>query len=105
MNKQGKIEKGRAALCIPPKQIYNELNDIYGSSKVSYMTVCRWVKRFMYAGLYSITDAGQKCRPDTSSVTRKNVSAVHAHVEEVGRYTVEEIASKVGISEDAFILL
>ena len=32
------------ALCIPPKQIYNEQYDIFGSSKVSYMTVCRWVK-------------------------------------------------------------
>ena len=41
LNKQGKIEirayiKGHDALCIPSKQIYNELNDIYGSSMVSY---------------------------------------------------------------------
>ena len=102
MNKQGKIEirayiKGRVALCIPPKQIYNELNDIYGSSTVSYMTVCRWVKKFK-AGISSIKDAGRKGRPNTS-VTRKNVSAVKALVEEDGRYTVEEIANKVGISE------
>ena len=46
INKQGKIEirayiKRRVALCIPPKQIFNELNDIYGSSTVTYMTVCR----------------------------------------------------------------
>ena len=50
MNKQDKKEirayiNGRVALCIPPKQIYNELNDIYGCSMVSYMTVCRWVKK------------------------------------------------------------
>jgi hypothetical protein len=48
-NQGGKIEirayiKGRDALYIPPKQMYNELNDIYGSSRLSYMTVCRWVK-------------------------------------------------------------
>ena len=41
MNKQGKIEihayiKGRVALCMPLKHIYNELNDIYGSLTVSY---------------------------------------------------------------------
>ena len=40
MKKQGKIEirayiKGCIPLCIPPKQIYNELNDIYGSFTVS----------------------------------------------------------------------
>ena len=43
-NKQDKIEirayiKDRVALSIPAKQIYNELNDIYGSSTVSYMTL------------------------------------------------------------------
>ena len=48
---------------------------------VSYMTVCRWVK--IKADVSSIKDAGRKGRPN-SSVTRKNVSAVKALVEEDG---------------------
>ena len=31
-------EEGRVALCIPPKQIKNKVNDIYRSSTLSYMT-------------------------------------------------------------------
>ena len=49
------------------------------------------------ADIFSIKDAGQKGRSNTS-VTRKNVFVVKALVEDDGRYTVEKIASKVGIS-------
>ena len=38
--------KGRAALKIPPRNVYKELTDIYRSSTVSFMTVSRWMKKF-----------------------------------------------------------
>ena len=50
INSENKVEirtyiKSRTALHISPKDIYSELNSIYGNSVVSFMTVCRWAKK------------------------------------------------------------
>lgn len=102
MNSDNKVEirtyiKSRTALHISPKDIYSELNSIYGHSVVSFMTVCRWAKKFK-GGLSVIKDGHRSGRPK-SSVTDKHVAAVKALVEEDGRYTVKYMANSVGISE------
>ena len=89
--------KGRAALKIPPRNVYKELTDIYGSSTVSFMTVSRWMKKFK-TGKYNIKDGHRVGRPKTS-VTKNHAAAVKALIDEDGRYTVEDIAKSIGISE------
>ena len=56
------------------------------------MTVCRWVRKFK-ADISSM-----KAAPKHICYQKKNVSAIRELVED-GRYIIEEIASKVGISE------
>ena len=89
--------KGRAALKIPPRNVYKELTDIYGSSTVSFMTVSRWMKKFK-TGIYNIKDGQRVGRPKTS-VTKTHAAAVKALIDEDGRYSVEDIAKSIGISE------
>ncbi|XP_060586419.1 protein GVQW3-like [Ruditapes philippinarum] len=85
--------KSRTALHISPKDIYNELNGIYGHS----VTVCRWAKKFK--GWLSVIKDGHRSGRPKSSVTDKHVAAVKALVEEDDRYTVKDMANSVGISE------
>ena len=89
--------KGRAALKIPPRNVYKKLTDIYGYSTVSFMTVSGWMKKFK-TGIYNIKGGHRVGRPKTS-VTKNHAAAVKALIDEDGRYTVEDIAKSIGISE------
>ena len=100
MKKELKIEirayiKGRAALTIPPKNVYKDLTDIYGSSTVSFMTVSRRIKKFK-TGIYKIKDGHRVGRP-MIPVTKNYAAAVKALIDEDERYTMEDIAKSIGI--------
>ena len=58
--------KARYKLGLNGKDIYGEICDIFGSNKVSYRTVLRWIARFG-PGQESLKDNAKYGRPKTSS--------------------------------------
>ena len=95
MKKELKLEirvymKGCDTLKIPPRNLYEELTDIYGSSTVSFITVSRWIKKFI-TGIYNIKDGHLVGRPNTS-VTNNHAAAVKVLIDEDGIYMVKDIA-------------
>lgn len=100
MNEKTEIRgyiKCRTRLGINAKQIFDELCDIYGPQSISVRTVFRWVKAFK-AGKLSVKDDARLGRPKTS-ITKANIAAVKAVVEQDARLSVKDIASSTGISE------
>ena len=86
-------------LNIDSKQILNELCGIYGSKTISMRTVVRWVKAFK-AGKFFVEDDTRPGWPKTS-VTKANIAAVKIVVEQDARFSVKNIASCTGISENS----
>ena len=98
--KSGEIRtyiKGRNALKIEQKTIYNEICKIYGDNEVSYRLVRNWIRKFN-SGIDSVQDASRSGRPRTA-VTPKNMSKVNKILDFGARYTSYEIARMTGISE------
>ena len=88
--------KARHKLGLNGKDIYGEICDIFGSNKVSYRTVLRWIARFR-SGQESLKDNAKSGRPKTSS-TKVNVENIKEILMKDGRYTMRQIACLVGIS-------
>ena len=78
------------------KQILEAVQNIYGDSAPSWVTVHDWIRCFK-EGRESLEDDPRSGRPATS-VTDENVNAVQAMVEEDQRIKVEVIAETLGIS-------
>lgn len=100
MDKKSEIRgyiKCRNVLGIDAKQIFSELCDIYGPQSISMRTVFRWVKAFK-DGKVSVKDDARLGRPKTS-ITKANIAAVKAVVEQDARFSVKDIAGGTGISE------
>ena len=89
--------KGRNALKIEPKTIYNEICKIYGDNEVSYRLVRNWIRKFNI-GIDSVQDVSRSGRPRTA-VTPKNMSKGNKILDSDARYTSYEIARMTGISE------
>ena len=86
----------RSKLDCSLKQLMTELSTAYGPSCVSYDTVRRWKKKFEY-GVESIKNAPKSGR--SKSASRKEiVSKIKEIIEGDARFTVHDIARKVGIS-------
>ena len=78
------------------KQLMTELSTAYGSSCVSYDTV-RWRKKKSESGVDSIKNALKSGRP-VSAIHKEIVSKKKEIIEGDARFTVRDIARKVGIS-------
>ena len=72
-----------------------EISTAYGSSCVSYDIVRRWKKKFE-AGVESIKNAPKSGRPKSAS--RKEIVSQIKEIIGDARFTVCDIARKVGIS-------
>ena len=78
------------------RQLMTEISTAYGPSCVSYDTVRSWKKKFE-ADVESIKNAPKSGRP--KSVSRKEIiSKIKEIIEGDARFTVHDIARKVGIS-------
>ena len=88
--------KTRGALNKPASEIYRELCEVYGTSIVSFSTVCRWLSKFKN-GTNVINDAARSGRPKTAT-TKVNIAAVKRLVDEDSRYTLKYMASATGVS-------
>ena len=88
--------KARSKLGCSLKKLMTEISIAFGPSCVSYDTVRRWKKKFEY-GVESIKNAPKSGR--TKSASRKEtVSKIKEVIEGDARFTVRDIARKVGIS-------
>ena len=74
----------------------NEISTAFGPSCVSYGTVRRWKKKFE-SGVESIKNAPKSGRPKSAS-RKEIVSKIKEIIEGDARFTVRDIARKVGIS-------
>jgi histone-lysine N-methyltransferase SETMAR len=72
----------------------NELNNAYGPSCVSYKTARQWKKKFE-SGVECIKNAPKSGRPKSAS-RNKIVSKIKDIIEGDARFTVHDIARKVG---------
>ena len=72
-----------------------EISTAFGPSCVSYDTV-RWWKKKFESGVEPIKNAPKSGRPKSAS--RKIVSKIKEIIEGDARFTVRDIARKVGIS-------
>lgn len=88
--------KNRCIMGVGPKEIFNEICSIYGSSELSYASVTRWCKKFA-SGITSLQNAPRRHR-GTTATTAQNINKIRKLVSEDARFTVREIARKVGIS-------
>ena len=78
------------------KKLMTELSTAFGPSCVSYDTVQQWKKKFE-SGVESIKNAPKSGRP--KSVSRKEIVAkIKEIIDGDARFTVRDIARKVGIS-------
>ena len=73
-----------------------EISNAFGPSCVSYDTVRRWKKKFE-SGVESIKNAPKSGRPKSAS-RKEIVSKIKEIIEGDARFTVRDIARKVGIS-------
>ena len=85
------------------KQLMTELSTAYGPSCVSYDTVQWWKKKFE-SGVESIKNALKSGRPKSAS-HKEIVSIIKEIIERDARFTVLDIAQKVGISLSTFHLI
>ena len=87
--------QARSKLGCSLKQLMTEISSDYGPSCVSYNTVQRWKKKFE-SGVESIKNAPKSGRPKSAS-RKEIVSRIREIIEGDTRFTVHDIAGKVGI--------
>ena len=78
------------------RQMMTEISTAYGPSCVSYIIVLRWKKKFE-SGVESIKNAPKSGRPKSAS-HKEIVSKIKEIIEGDARFTVHDIAQKVGMS-------
>ena len=78
------------------KKLMTEISTAFGPSCVSYDTVWRWKKKFE-SRVESIKNAPKSGRPKSES-RKEIVSKIKEIIEGDARFTVRDIARKVGIS-------
>ena len=88
--------KARSKLGCSLKKLMTEISTAFGPSCVSYDTVRRWKKKFE-SGVESIKNAPKSGRPKSAS-RKEIVSKIKEIIEGDTRFTVRDIARKVGIS-------
>ena len=88
--------KAHSKLGCSLKKLMTEISTAFGPSCVSYDTVRRWKKKFE-SGVESITNAPKLGRPKSASL-KEIVSKIKEIIEGDARFTVCDIARKVGIS-------
>ena len=88
--------KARSKLGYSLKKLMTEISTAFGPSCVSYDTVRRWKKKFE-SGVESIKNAPKSGRPKSAS-RKEIVSKIKEIIEGDARFTVRDIARKVGIS-------
>ena len=88
--------KARSKLGCSLKKLMTEISTAFGPSCVSYDSVRRWKKKFE-SGLESIKNAPKSGRPKSAS-RKEIVSKIKEIIEGDARFTVCNIAQKVGIS-------
>ena len=88
--------KARSKLGCSLKKLMTEIATAFGPSCVSYDTVRRWKKKFE-SGVESIKNAPKSGRPKSAS-RKEIVSKIKEIIEGDARFTVRDIARKVGIS-------
>ena len=88
--------KARSKLGWSLKKLMTEISTAFGPSCVSYDTVRRWKKKFK-SGVESIKNAPKSGRPKSAS-RKEIVSKIKKIIEGDARFTVRDIARKVGIS-------
>ena len=88
--------KARSKLGCSLKKLMTEIFTAFGPSCVSYDTVRRWKKKFE-SGVESIKHASKSGRPKSAS-RKEIVSKIKEIIEGDARFTVCDIARKVGIS-------
>ena len=88
--------KARSKLGCSLKKLMAEISTAFGPSCVSYDTVRRWKKKFE-SGVESIKNAPKSGRPKSAS-RKEIVSKIKEIIEGDARFTVRDIARKVGIS-------
>ena len=87
--------QARSKLGCSLKQLMTEISTAYGPSCVSYDTVLQWKKEFE-SGVESIKNAPKSGRPKSASCI-EIVSKIKEIIEGDARFTVRDIAGKVGI--------
>ena len=88
--------KARSKLGCSLKKLMTEISTAFGLSCVSYDIVRRWKKKFE-SGVESIKNAPKSGRPKSAS-RKEIVSKIKEIIEGDARFTVHDIARKVGIS-------
>ena len=88
--------KARSKLGCSLKQLMTELSTAYGPSCVSSDTVRRWKNKYK-SGVESIKNAPKSSRPKFAS-RKAIVSKTKEIIEGDARFTVRDVARKVGIS-------
>ena len=88
--------KARSKLGCSLKKLMTEISTAFGPSCVSYDTVRRWKKKFE-SGVESIKNAPKSGWPKSAS-RKEIVSKIKEIIEGDARFTVRDIARKVGIS-------
>ena len=88
--------KARSKLGCSLKKLMTEISTAFGPSCVSYGTVRRWKKK-IESGVKSIKNAPKSGRPKSAS-RKEIVSKIKEIIEGDARFTVRNIARKVGIS-------
>ena len=88
--------KARSKLGCSLKKLMTEISTAFGPSCVSYDTVRQWKKKFE-SGVESIKNAPKSGRPKSAS-RKEIVSKIKEIIEGDARFTVCDIARKVGIS-------
>ena len=88
--------KARSKLGCSLKKLMTEISTAFGPSCVSYDTVRRWKKK-SESGVESIKNAPKSGRPKSAS-RKEIVSKIKEIIEGDARFTVRDIARKVGIS-------
>ena len=99
VNKKDEIRayiKARLKLGCSLKKLMTGISTAFGPSCVSYDTVRRWKKKFE-SGVESIRNAPKSGRPKSAS-RKEIVSKIKEIIEGDARFTVRDIARKVGIS-------
>ena len=99
VNKKDEIRayiKARSKLGCSLMKLMTEISIAFGPSCVSYDTVRRWKKKFE-SGVESIKNALKSGRPKSASC-KEIVSKIKEIIEGDARFTVWDIARKVGIS-------
>ena len=91
-----KMKYGLTKLDCSLKKLMTEISTAFGPSCVSYDTVRRWKKKFE-SGVESIKNAPKSGRPKSAS-RKEIVSKIKEIIEGDARFTVRDIARKVGIS-------